>query len=235
MVTFHYNFKITLFSLVCLISFINLGFWQLDRKEEKIALLENDLNFRSQIGSRPEFIDQNRVLSGTPLILRGTFDERVTLLLDNRIHKGVVGFEVHQLFRDESALNFIINRGFVPRGRTRSSVLDIPLMDNEVVSIRGHIYKVAKNPYLLKTEKVNYEFPQIVQSIDTNLLSNELQLGLFPFVVRLQDDQLGALPRSWVVSNMTPEKHQGYALQWFLMAFAVFVAWSFFTFRKTNG
>ena len=108
-------------------------------------------------------------------------------------------------------------------------------MDNEMVSIRGHIYKAPKNPYLLKIEKLNYDFPQIVQSIDINLLSNELQLGLFPFVVRLQEDQLGALPRSWVVSNMTPEKHQGYALQWFLMALAVFVAWGFFTFRKTNG
>jgi len=235
LVTFHYNFKITLFSLLCLISFINLGFWQLDRKEEKIALLENDLHFRSQIGSRPEFIDQNRVLSGTPLILQGTFDDRVILLLDNRIHKGVVGFEVHQLFHDESALNFIINRGFIPRGRTRSSPLDIPLMHNEMVSIRGHIYKAPKNPYLRKIEKLNYDFPQIVQSIDINILSNELQLGLFPFVVRLQEDQLGALPRSWVVSNMTPEKHQGYALQWFLMALAVFVAWIFFTFRRTNG
>jgi cytochrome oxidase assembly protein ShyY1 len=31
---------------------------------------------------------------------------------------------------------------------------------------------------------------------------------------------------------MTPEKHFGYALQWFTMALAVTLAWLFFSFRK---
>jgi cytochrome oxidase assembly protein ShyY1 len=31
---------------------------------------------------------------------------------------------------------------------------------------------------------------------------------------------------------MSPEKHKGYAIQWFSMALAVLIAWLFFSFSK---
>jgi cytochrome oxidase assembly protein ShyY1 len=55
---------------------------------------------------------------------------------------------------------------------------------------------------------------------------------VYPLVIRLEIDQLGSLPRYWPSTVMSPEKHKGYAIQWFSMALAVLIAWLFFSFSK---
>ena len=113
------NWKLTFFSLFFFLSFIKLGFWQLDRKDEKITLIMKKAELSESQGILPSNIGSDTE-SGTPVLLKGAFDKKVILLLDNKILDGVVGFEVLQLFRDSSGLNFLVNRGFVPAARTRS-------------------------------------------------------------------------------------------------------------------
>ena len=36
----------------------------------------------------------------------------------------------------------------------------------------------------------------------------------------------------WLVTTVSPDKHMGYAVQWFLMAFAVLIAFGYFTLRS---
>jgi surfeit locus 1 family protein len=50
--------------------------------------------------------------------------------------------------------------------------------------------------------------------------------------LRLDETTPSALPRYWPVTSMSPEKHRGYAVQWFLMAIAVIIAFGYFTFRS---
>ena len=102
-------------------SFIKLGFWQLDRKDEKITLIMKKAELSESQRILPSDIS-SATESGTPVLLKGAFDKEVILLLDNKILDGVVGFEVLQLFRDSSGLNFLVNRGFVPAARTLSLI-----------------------------------------------------------------------------------------------------------------
>ena len=44
---------------------------------------------------------------------------------------------------------------------------------------------------------------------------------LFPFVVRLGESEPSAYEARWPLINAEPEKHQGYAVQWFTMAAAL--------------
>ena len=113
------------------LSFINLGFWQLDRKNEKLALLLKMAELSDRPGISPSAIT-SATQSGTPVTMQGAFDEKVILLLDNKTLDGAVGFEVLQLFLDQTGLNYLVNRGFVPAGRTRSSSIDIPGLDKAV-------------------------------------------------------------------------------------------------------
>ena len=208
--------------------FLKLGFWQLDRKQQKISLIGAEVELRSR-ESIPVAEITGATESGTPAILKGVFDKEVVLLLDNKVFNGTVGFEVIQLFRDESGLNFLVNRGFTPAGRTRTAEVKVPELNRSTGAFEGYVYKRKKNPYALNQENVTYKFPQIVQREDTVELSSAIGTEVSPFIIRLRDDQVGALPRSWQVSNINPEKHQGYAVQWFLMSFAILIAWLSFT------
>jgi surfeit locus 1 family protein len=59
-----------------------------------------------------------------------------------------------------------------------------------------------------------------------------LQAGdVFPFPVRIDAGESGALSVDWQVVNMSPQKHQGYAVQWFAMAAVLF---GFYIVRCSN-
>ena len=94
--------------------------------------------------------------------MQGAFDEKVILLLDNKTLDGAVGFEVLQLFRDKTGLNFLVNRGFVPAGRLVLQVSRFQRLDKAVEVFEGYVYRQT-NPYALEGEEVAYKFPQIVQ------------------------------------------------------------------------
>ena len=228
------NWKLTFFSLFFFLSFIKLGFWQLDRKDEKILLIMKKAELSESQGILPSNIN-SATESGTPVLLKGAFDQKVILLLDNKILDGVVGFEVLQLFRDQSGLNFLVNRGFVPAGRTRSENPEIPKIEDFLGAFEGYVYRQTTNPYAIEAEKVDYNFPQIVQEEDAFDLSRKLNREISPFIIRMRDNQAGALPRSWQVSNIKPEKHQAYAVQWFLMSLAILLAWLSFTIRFSRN
>lgn len=170
---------------------------------------------------------------GLPLGLSGHYREDVTLLLDNVVLEGRVGFEVHQLFSDLSGRQFLVNRGFAAMGRTRQDPVDIPPTGTEDLQIVGVIYEREGAPLSpVDSDDVFRAFPAIVQQIDIAALEKKLSIELYPHVIRLGVDQPTALPRFWPDSVMPPEKHLGYAIQWFTMAIAVVIAWLFFSYRR---
>jgi cytochrome oxidase assembly protein ShyY1 len=66
-------------------------------------------------------------------------------------------------------------------------------------------------------------WPQRIQSIDINKISQLLAKPLLPFIVYVDnDDSLGYI-KEWVPIVMPPEKHRGYAFQWFSLAIAWFI------------
>ena len=228
------NWKLTFFSIFFFASFINLGFWQLERKDEKLRLLFKMAELSDRPGISPSSIT-SATQSGTPVAMKGRFDETVILLLDNKILDGAVGFEVLQLFRDQTGLNFLVNRGFVPAGRTRSSNIEVPELDESVGVFEGYLYLKQTNPYALEAVEVAYKFPQIVQHADFDELSKVINTKVSSFTIRMRENQAGALPRNWQVNNINPEKHQAYAVQWFLMSLAILVAWLCFTVRLNRN
>ena len=138
--TFRFNWKVTVFSILCLSSFLYLGFWQLEREDEKRELLSQKAHRLTlaplDAGKLPEQGD----LEGVPVRLVGEYHEPV-LLLDNKVLDGKVGFEAHQLFLDNTGLFFLVNRGFVPMGRTREDQLKFPKVHDKPADILGRVYQ----------------------------------------------------------------------------------------------
>ena len=231
---FRFNWKVTVFSVLCLTGFVHLGNWQLEREVEKRELLAQSSQRLSLPPLQAAKLPEEGDLEGLPVQLVGEYHEPV-LLLDNKVLKGKVGFEAHQLFRDETGLLFLVNRGFVPMGRTREDKIEFSKVHNKPADIRGRIYQPGRQMVLLHNEsQVIPGFPAIVQQIDIEKMIKTVGERIYPFVIRLEVGQFGALPRYWPSTVMSPEKHRGYAVQWFAMALAVSIAWLFFSFSKDS-
>ncbi len=228
---FSLNWRVSIFAFVCLVLFVNLGFWQLNREIEKREFLA-ELSARES--QRPMLANELPIhgdLSGVPVRLTGEYGD-VVALLDNRVLKGIVGFEVHQIFYDDSRQVFLVNRGFVAMGRTRADPVVIPEVRPGKMSIHGKVYQSNGAPLLLKREQGRIkQFPAILQLVEMERLSDSLNVDIYPYVIRLATDQPGTLPRYWPSTVMSPQKHRGYAVQWFAMAFTVLITWLFFSFR----
>lgn len=226
--TFQFNWKVSLFCAVFLVTFINLGFWQLRRETEKTTLLEERDRL---LMSAPRSADDIQSMSrwqGVPIRLTGQFDETVVLLQDNRVLEGRVGFEIVQRFKTQAG-DFLVNRGFMPMGRTRDDLPEIPPVPGRV-SITGVMHEPG-DAVILKDVDLEVAFPLVVQEVDFDWLA-QADIKVFRGIVRLNEDQPGALPRYWPDVVMQPAQHRGYAVQWFAMAFAITLAWLFFSIRR---
>ena len=90
----------TLLTLILLPVFIRLGFWQLDRAEQKEAI-ELRLQQRAQ---QPSFLLEQVVqdLSGfeyRPVYVSGFYDHEHQILVDNCVYQGQAGYHVLTLLK----------------------------------------------------------------------------------------------------------------------------------------
>lgn len=231
---FVFNWRVSLFALVCMAAFISLGLWQLAREDEKRALLALREARQQQPPMAAAQLPTKGDLHNMRVLLRGSFGEQ-TWLLDNRVLDGVVGFEVLQVFHDESDRDFVVNRGFVPMGWTRDELPDIPAAP-DTASVVARVYQPGDRELLLGEVTVPdwQGRPLIVQSRQVEPLAMSAGMSLYPHLLRIQAGETGALPRHWPETMMMPQQHRGYAIQWFTMALAVAIVWILFSWRKTG-
>jgi surfeit locus 1 family protein len=230
--TFKFNWKVSLFSVFFFVVFLNLGFWQLERAGEKETILERVKEREGQAPVSFRNLIEEDQLSGLPVRADGRYEVEKRFLLDNRVLDGNVGFEVLVPFRTEDGQLLLVNRGFVPMGRTRQELPVLPVLSDSGSAV-GKLY-VAQVNSMTPEESTTVTWPMIVQSANPLVLQSILGEDLYPHVIRLalQDDN--ALPRYWPSALILPAKHTGYALQWFSMAIAIALAFLFFSFRKED-
>ncbi len=232
---FQFNWKVTLFSVTFFVLFINLGFWQLDRAAEKEQMMVVNESRRTQeplaIVDLPDDVSE---LSGLPVKLEGEYLIQRIFLLDNRVLDGKVGFEVLIPFREQTGQLLLVNRGFIPMARTRLEKQIIPELKDKMAGM-GSIYIPSKNSFI--PEEIitsNIRWPVIVQTSSPGVLQQFLGETLYPYIVRLDQLDVNALPRHWPTSVVSPLKHNGYALQWFTMALAIGIAFIYFSTRRQD-
>jgi cytochrome oxidase assembly protein ShyY1 len=215
--------------------FVNLGLWQLERATEKEDLMAEQAIRRNLppvvFNELPEDVHH---LSGRVVRLKGEYVPGRIFLLDNRVLKGKVGFEVIVPYRESGGVLVLVNRGFVPMGRTREETPVIPSLITSTIA-DGSIYMTVRNSFMPEEETTEAaDWPRIVQAGDPLVLQQFIGEDLYPHLIRLTESDPNALPRFWPTTVMLPVKHKGYALQWFTMALVIAMAFAFFTFRKND-
>ncbi len=214
----HWNVKVLLFTAAFLPLLVGLGFWQLERAEEKQQILDLHQQRRSaspipvsQITEtdrqylRVE-VEGNRV-SGAP-----------TLLLDNRVKRGRPGYEVLNIVRTASGEMLLVNRGWLEGYPDRRRLPEVPALAPGV-RLTGHLYRSPGEQLMLGED--DWEASgvlEVIQNAAPEKIAERLNLQLYDYSLRLDADSNGALDAEWIMVNVQPEKHIGYAVQWFTMA-----------------
>lgn len=225
------NIKVTILTFAVLPVLVGLGMWQLERAEEKREIEARYLKRQQQAAMSVDVLNPGDDLAFTPVVMSGSYDNQHHFLLDNRMHKGQLGYEVLTPFLTEAGNWILINRGWIPGHPDRRSLPSIPAVQPTVLS-RGSVYASPGLPFLLKEQVfAEPEWPLVVQAVELEKFSEVLGRNLFPYVVRLDAGSEGALAVDWQLMNQEPQKHVAYAVQWFTMATAL-VFW--FVFANTN-
>jgi len=233
---FEPEWRITLFTVLMAPLLLGLGFWQLQRADEKAILAatfdaraaQAPATLASLAGRSPE------ELAYLPVQLAGSFLPDAYFLLDNRVREGQFGYEVLGIVALDNGGAALVNRGWVPGDASRRELPLVPEVAGPV-ELAGHIYVAPGKPYLLGEQAIDPGWPKRIQAVEMERLRGaveDLVAGpLFPYPVRIDAGQPGALRADWQIINVSPAKHLGYAVQWFSMA-AVLVL--IYVYRNSN-
>jgi len=212
---------LTVLAILVLALLVSLGNWQLARAKEKQDLIDLQA---SRISLSPVPIEKVDVtqddLRYLPVKLEGQFDLEHQVLIDNQIKKGQVGYAVLTPLLLGSNKSILVNRGWVPLGNDRSVLPNIEISVGSV-SISGHFDHFPSVGLKLEgADQLSKGWPAVTQVVDVNKVAERLGYSVLPYQVLLGSDETNGYDREWVPMKMGPEKHHGYAFQWFALSAA---------------
>ena len=215
----------TMSMLVALAIFLTLGFWQLQRANEKKVLLKQYQTLSTEAPMLfKDFLKKNQVQAGRKLKVSGVYLNDKQFLLDNRFSNHRVGYHVLTPMQINGANQvLIVDRGWVPQGRTRAELPSlIPVMEPQ--NFVGTVYLPSSKQRVLGSAEDNpRQWPRVIQRLDLPAIAKRLNQSVYPFILRLDPNSPNGFVRNWKVVNAKPQKHIGYAIQWFAFAIVLLI------------
>jgi surfeit locus 1 family protein len=206
----------TIVSFVAIVIMLALGFWQLERKSEKELRLANidqasqssGVNLKQAFGDITSYQDYVVIAKGS--VLNKYF------YIDNKLLDGQPGFHVLVPY-DTSEGIIMVNLGWVPAVGLRAPLPEFTLPS--LIEINGVLHIPLKNGFISETNNAYGDFPVLLQQVDLEEIGLHLGTKVLPATVRMLPDESDFV-RQWKAVTMSPDKHLGYAVQWFGLAIA---------------
>lgn len=215
------HWSMTILALLTMALFLRLGFWQIERASEKKQMIASLKAFAQ---TKPtEWLPKMPLpVQYQPIKVQGHYLP-VVLLLDNQHHQHQFGYDVVSPLVMAGGRVVLVDRGWVAGDVTRRvfPVIETP---SGLIQVTGSAYYPSGKTWLLgqALEKKTANLA-VVELLDTHLISQFLHKSVDPFIIRLGKDAATGYAREWAVVAMSPERHYGYALQWFAIALVILI------------
>lgn len=215
----------TIVTLLILPVLLRLGFWQLERAEEKRDLIEL---FKQQNDTGPillkDTIKYDEALNYRVAQVEGHYNPARQVFIDNKIYQGKAGVYVLTPFKlKNSKYSILVNRGWVPMIPDRSSLPEIKTT-MKYLTLSGKIKFLKEAPFMIgETFQSNEGWPALMQWINISAIEDKSGLKLLPFIFLLDEKEQSGYVRQWKPVVMLPEKSTSYAVQWFSLALALII------------
>lgn len=206
-----------------------LSLWQYKRgvAKQEIAAIEKQSGAKT-ISAVP--VDWNETIYRKSRV-EGHWSDPRSFVLENRIYKQRVGFEVFTPFQLTGDGKWIlVNRGWVATtGEAGRQAISGP------VTLAGVLYLPEKGVALgeaILPEVMNSDlWPKKSLYIDFRVFSEALDMEIEPAVLVLDESDPSAFVRIWKAAVMPAAKHFGYAVQWLGLAIT-FLIYGVIWFRR---
>ncbi len=225
----------SLITIVLLWVLASLGFWQLDRAQQKRDLLAGyNVNPNATVVQLEPDLQSTTGMQFQFASAVGYYDDKHQFLLDNRTYQGRAGYHVLTPFKlRESKVAVLVNRGWIPMGGSRAELPD-PGVAGDRRSIEGRIKQPSADSFMLGDEQPRQRWPYRIQRVDTGRLATELGYPLLPVILMLDGEQPDGFVRDWNPLPSGPERNVGYAVQWFGLAAALLIIYLVVNTRKAR-
>jgi len=199
---------------------ISLGFWQLDRADQKRAIEDQIASANSgDVGlvASTEFLKEKEYYH---VRLQGSYMDDKQFIYDNQIVDQISGYYVLTplVLKDDSKA-ILINRGFIPWNGRRDKLADIDIGE-KLTEVKVQVSIPIKRIELKVSETIG-DFPVLIQALDLAEMSTIASLDLASVIGLLSPKSEDGFVRQWEPYTGSIERHIGYAIQWFLMAFVL--------------
>jgi surfeit locus 1 family protein len=241
----NYKFKFKLFpTLIFAITFcgfIVLGFWQIDRADQKNVLNSNYTDRQQEatiVLDKNNIMDEKSSLLWRKVEFEGSFLNKQNIILDNQIFNQIAGFNIITPFKIKGSNSIVlVNRGWHPNLKNREM---LPVI-NEIKGERSLLGYIAGFPVSgIKLGKNNIETlnSQIFrfQRLDTLELNYFLSANVMPYMIYLDPIIDKEFYENFKLPAPDSQKNYGYAFQWFAFAITLLIIFIRLSMtRKTNG
>ena len=216
--------------------FIQAGFWQLDRGSQKrqlFAAFDGRLNaeIMTELGTDIS-ADENRYRR---IAIDGAFDSQHQILLDNMMHKGQPGYYVLTPLRTGRNV-ILVNRGWVAADRDRSVLPELSVAEDNR-QVVGRLDLLPRPGVKIAAPAPIADAPWPRRLLFPSLLEIGAELGYQPYEFQLLLDagHKDGFIRDWRPTVMGPERHVGYAVQWFGLALTLMIIYIVVNIKRTTG
>jgi surfeit locus 1 family protein len=221
----------TLAALALLPLLVSLGFWQLRRADEKRTLIDQFAG--GDVTTQQLHADGVADLPPLQHIsVSGRYDETRQVLLDNipaakdASGFGRPGYRVLTPLLIDAQHIVLIDRGWIPLGRTRDEIPNLTV-PGDPRTVRGRVAELPRAGIRMKSEPGKTPWPRVLNFPTLPELREQFGEGLLPRIVLLDPGEPEGFKRDWSarysVGEFGPDKHIGYAVQWFGLALALIV------------
>ena len=216
---------LTIVVIIASVVFCGLGFWQVGRLTQRLALIEHvrmrmdepAIALTGNEQADPVNLDYRRVT------LRGTFDPSQEILRRNRSLNGTTGYHIVTPFKvSGSDKAVLVDRGWIPydqANREQRKAFSPPTGEVTIDGIAQISQDATTTPVdqpVAAGQRLDAWF-----RINVERIQQQVNLPLLPVFIEQQSD--GAAQDSFPIRGVTPlpdpGNHMAYAIQWF--AFAV--------------
>lgn len=197
-----------------------LGGWQLQRADQKRVWLQqlDDTPATTVAGA----LERLNHYDWVPVHLEIEVVPPNVFLLDNRTWQGRVGYEVMVPVRADEGSWWLGSLGWIAAPPRREQLPEIELM-RRWVRVDGVLSRPLGS-VTLAASQVESGWPRRIQSLDLKQIREVLAIPIEPLVLHLRTVVSEVvLPREKIYTGIEPERHIGYAVQWFGLALALVI------------
>lgn len=216
--------------------FASLGFWQAGRADEKTrmlaareaaqatgpALLADALSADSP--SLPMRVEGEVVIRPAPL-----------LLLDNQQRDGRVGVRAYALADAEGGVVVLVELGWLPMAADRTlPAVEVPAGRRRIQGLLlpwpGQGIRLADNPWTEGADTVLLAF------LDREDVAAHLGVAVWDGILQPEPDRAFGYARDpgLLPDPMPPERHRGYAVQWWGLSLTVIITYLLLALRRKS-